>query len=65
MQRCRKGLRLTLAKEVYERAGGGRILWALLRNTYLGDKGYKEVENSTENWQRQFLGLEVEEYEEK
>lgn len=65
MQRCRTGLTLTLAKEVYERAGGGTILWALFRNTYLGGKGEKEVENSAENWQRKFLGLEAEKYEEK
>lgn len=33
--------------------------------TYLGGKGDKEVENSAENWQRKFLGLEAEKYEEK
>lgn len=65
MQRCRVSLTLTLAKEVYGRVGGGKILWALFRNTYLGVKGYKEVKNSIENWQKEFLALEAEEYEEK
>lgn len=40
MQGCRAGLTLTLAKEVYGRAGRG-ILWALSRNTYLGAKDTK------------------------
>lgn len=64
-ERCRTGLTLTLAKEAYGRAGGGRILWALFRNAYLGGKRYKVVKNSIENWQRKFLALKAEEYKEK